>query len=227
MVQIDHAGEIAAGTVEARNEPKLDRIRSHHEDNRDRLGRRLGGAHCGRVSERDNDTHLTTDQIGRQGWQAIGLTICPAVFDQHVATFDVAAFRQSLAERRDEGSRIARRRISEEPDHRLVRLLCPRGERQGGRGPEQRHELATFHSIETHTASCEPEPAIAGYRNGWDHRSSKRYLYSITSSAPTKSLSGTVRPSAFAVLRLMNRSNLVGCSTGRSDGCAPLRILST
>src|SRR5262249_51237418 len=31
---------------------------------------------------------------------------------------------------------------------------------------------------------------------------------------------GTVRPSAFAVLRLMTRSNFVGSSTGRSDGFA-------
>ena len=36
-----------------------------------------------------------------------------------------------------------------------------------------------------------------------------------------------VRPSALAVLRLMTSSNFVGCSTGRSAGLAPLRILST
>ena len=36
-----------------------------------------------------------------------------------------------------------------------------------------------------------------------------------------------VRPSALAVLRLMTSSNFVGCSTGRSAGFAPLRILST
>src|SRR5580700_9550678 len=35
---------------------------------------------------------------------------------------------------------------------------------------------------------------------------------------------GMVTPSAFAVLRLMVRSNFVGCSTGRSAGFAPLRI---
>ena len=34
-----------------------------------------------------------------------------------------------------------------------------------------------------------------------------------------------MRPSALAVLRLMTSSNLVGCSTGRSAGFAPLRIL--
>ena len=40
---------------------------------------------------------------------------------------------------------------------------------------------------------------------------SKQHLYSITSSAAASSLSGTVRPSAFAVLRLMASSNFVGC----------------
>jgi hypothetical protein len=34
-------------------------------------------------------------------------------------------------------------------------------------------------------------------------------------------------PSALAVVRLMTRSNLVGCSTGISAGCAPRRILFT
>ena len=32
------------------------------------------------------------------------------------------------------------------------------------------------------------------------------------------------RPSVLAVLRLITNSNLVGCSTGRSAGLAPLRI---
>jgi len=41
--------------------------------------------------------------------------------------------------------------------------------------------------------------------------------YSITSSART----------AFAVLMLITRSSFVGCSTGRSAGLVPLRILST
>jgi Potassium-transporting ATPase A subunit len=36
-------------------------------------------------------------------------------------------------------------------------------------------------------------------------------------------LSGTVRPSAFAVLRLMTSWTLVDCTTGRSAGFSPLR----
>src|SRR6478672_2724536 len=51
--------------------------------------------------------------------------------------------------------------------------------------------------------------------------------HSITSSAMASSFSGTVRPSALAVLRLMTRSYLVGACTGRSPGPVPLRIWST
>src|SRR3974390_3133154 len=51
--------------------------------------------------------------------------------------------------------------------------------------------------------------------------------YSITSSAMARMPDGIVRLSAFAVLRLITNSNLVGCSTGRSAGLAPHNILST
>ena len=51
-------------------------------------------------------------------------------------------------------------------------------------------------------------------------------VYSIT-SAMVISVGGISRPSAFAVVRLMTSSNFVGCSTGRSAGFAPRRILST
>src|SRR5262249_16978619 len=49
----------------------------------------------------------------------------------------------------------------------------------------------------------------------------------MISSARISSDCGIVRPSAFAVLRLMTSSNFVGCSTGISPGWAPFRILST
>jgi hypothetical protein len=52
-------------------------------------------------------------------------------------------------------------------------------------------------------------------------------LHSITSSARASSVGGTSRPRTFAVVRFTTRSNLVGCSTGRSPGFAPRRILST
>src|SRR5882757_6306196 len=52
-------------------------------------------------------------------------------------------------------------------------------------------------------------------------------LHSITSSARCSSDVGTSTPSAVAVFKLITNSNLVGCSTGRSAGFAPLKILST
>jgi hypothetical protein len=51
--------------------------------------------------------------------------------------------------------------------------------------------------------------------------------YSINSSARTINDDGMVRPSVLAVRMLMNSSNFVGCSTGKSDGLAPFKILST
>src|SRR5262245_12632254 len=47
-------------------------------------------------------------------------------------------------------------------------------------------------------------------------------FHSITSSAATSSLSGTVRPSILAVWALMTSSNLVDRTTGKSAGFAPL-----
>src|SRR5262249_57512558 len=43
-------------------------------------------------------------------------------------------------------------------------------------------------------------------------------VHSMTPSARASSLSGKVRPSAFAVLRLTISSSLAGCSTGKSAG---------
>ncbi len=57
------------------------------------------------------------------------------------------------------------------------------------------------------------------------HRSKEDY-YSTTWSARASSCAGTLMPIAFAVLRLIASSNLIGSSTGSSSGLAPLRILS-
>jgi hypothetical protein len=54
-----------------------------------------------------------------------------------------------------------------------------------------------------------------------------RLDHSITWSARSKSDGGIFRPRALAVFRFITRSNFAGCSTGRSAGLAPLRILST
>ena len=52
-------------------------------------------------------------------------------------------------------------------------------------------------------------------------------IHSITSSAATSNVCGIIRPSAFAVLRLIARLNFVACWTGSSAGRAPFRIRPT
>src|SRR5262249_33224310 len=52
-------------------------------------------------------------------------------------------------------------------------------------------------------------------------------FHSITSSARARIPGGNVIPSALAVLRLTASSNLTGCSTGRSAGLVPCKILCT
>ena len=52
----------------------------------------------------------------------------------------------------------------------------------------------------------------------------KRQNYSITPSAMASTPAGIVRPSVFAVLRLMINSNAAGLSIGNSPGLVPLRI---
>src|SRR5262245_43120902 len=63
------------------------------------------------------------------------------------------------------------------------------------------------------------------HRRTAEQRDELATLHSITSSASASSVGGISTPSAFAVLRLITNSNLVGCRTGRSAGLAPLRTL--
>src|SRR5262249_10887050 len=121
----------------------------------------------------------------------------PAIFDRDVLTLDVTGFVQATAERGRHGSVRLSRLSIQESDHRHRRLLRARAERPRRRAAEQRDELAPFH----------------------------RCNHSITSSARAISIGGTSRPSVLAVLRLITNSNLVGCTTGKSPGFAPLRIL--
>src|SRR5262249_21062667 len=64
--------------------------------------------------------------------------------------------------------------------------------------------------------------APVGRRRAAEQRDELAPLHSITSSARASRLSGTVRPSSFAVLRLITSSYLVGACTGRSAGFSPL-----
>src|SRR5262249_27695588 len=70
-------------------------------------------------------------------------------------------------------------------------------------------------------------PNDGGAGRGAEERDESTGRHSMTSSARARRSGGTVNPSALAVRRLMTNSKWIGCSTGRSAGWAPLRILST
>jgi hypothetical protein len=78
---------------------------------------------------------------------------------------------------------------------------------------------ATQHSL---PSGCYPLPEPDFHR--LDRTSFGWRTHSITSSARPSNGSGTLMPSALAVLRLRISSTFVDCTTGRSAGFSPLRM---
>jgi hypothetical protein len=48
-----------------------------------------------------NHGHSTANQVRRQRGQSIELTVRPAIFNRHVAAFNIAGFAQALAQSDD------------------------------------------------------------------------------------------------------------------------------
>src|SRR5262249_40152451 len=75
-------------------------------------------------------------------------------------------------------------------------------------------EIKNSHRIQLQACTCAEE------------RDELAASHSITSSARARNESGRVNPIPLAVLRLRTSSNFVACSTGKSAGFVPLKILS-
>src|SRR5262245_61702415 len=125
----------------------------------------------------------------------------PPIVNGEVLTFAKAEVAQLRAERLILGNcrRIIEARTEEAEPNESAGLLRTRRQGPRNRAAEQRDELASL----------------------------QRRDHSMTSSARASRLSGTVRPSAFAVFRLITSSYFVGACTGRSAGFSPLRTRST
>src|SRR5262249_30795623 len=161
-----------------------------------------------RLQQRRHDRDVTSSQnyIGCERNQfrrlfanALGIAHGPAIFDARVAAVGPTKLLQALRESGEPGLtfRIIGGEIHEHADA-PHRLALLRARRER---PRRR---------------CAAE-----------QRDEAASLHSITSSARASRLSGTVRPSALAVLRLIASSYLVGACTGRSAGLSPLRMRST
>jgi hypothetical protein len=89
--QRGYACHIDTRPVKTGNEPKLNRIAAGFEDDRNRRGHRLCRQRR-RSGGRGNHRHLTMNQIGHHRRQLIKVALCPAVFDRHVAAFNITVF---------------------------------------------------------------------------------------------------------------------------------------
>jgi hypothetical protein len=145
------------------------------------------------------------DEVGGEGGQAIGLSFAVPELEPNVPIIRPPA----LLKRRPECIHASLRlRVS--LDIRQEQTQSAHSVRRRRFGSDRRkNETASENDCE----SAENREELAS-------------LHSITWSARKRMDCGIERPRAFAVLRLITSSNLVGCSTGRSPGFAPLRILS-
>src|SRR6516165_9987506 len=149
--------------------------------------------------DRHDDVDLKSNQLRGKPGKSIELLFRRTELEEKILAFNIPGFAQCFTQLRPKGLDIciAYEERTNSIDLRL--LLRPRHERPRRRAAEQSDERATFHLR--------------------DH--------SITSSARASTLAGISMPSAFAVLRLITSSYLVGACTGRSAGFAPLRMRST
>src|SRR5262249_36563880 len=137
-------------------------------------------------------------EIARERRQALETILRPTKLDRYVATFHEPGFPEALPECR-QCDPPCRTRI----EGTAVKI------------PNHRHRLRPRCERACRRRAAEQRDDLASPH------------HSITSSARASNVGGTCRRSALAVVRLMTRSNLVGCSTGTSAGLAPRRILST
>ena len=190
-------GGVAAGPRQAVDEASGDRITGDREHDRHGAGRLQQRPH-GRAAMGQDDVRRKRGQFRRMSANLGGIGRGPADVDAHVAADRPVRLLQPLQERSDAG---------------LIFWIV--------RGCGQQHADPTHPLALLRARRERPRDRSAECCDEFSP------LHSITSSARASTDGGMVRPSAFAVLRLMTSSYLVGACTGRSAGFSPLRMRST
>src|SRR5262245_59318774 len=108
---------------EARDKAELDRVFRYDESNWNLLRGSLG-RDCSFTPRHRDHAHLTADQIRRQFRQAIETARQP-IFDCNVPALDVAAFRDTPAERFQEIHTRSGRKGAEKPDKPASPVAAP------------------------------------------------------------------------------------------------------
>jgi hypothetical protein len=149
---------------------------------------------------------LSCTSSATRALDAFDLAFRVSVFDQYVFSLDVTEISQPSLKRANDKP-LGSSEKSDARDFPRLLSLDGRAKRQEY-GAKSHIRNVNFY---THASSLSAHACI----------------HLITLSARASTLGGIVRPICFAVFRLIANSNFVGCSTGRSAGFAPLRILST
>src|SRR5262249_1548882 len=148
------------------------------------------------VAAGQNDIRTECDQLRRVFASTLGISGAPTLVNSHIATLDPARLPQAIQERCQTGLPF--------------RTVGRAHER-----PEAPHWTALLRARRER-----PRSGRAA-----EQRDELAPRHSITSSAMARTPGGIVRPSDLATLRLISSSNLPDCTTGRSGGRAPLKIL--
>src|SRR6516162_10254603 len=146
----------------------------------------------------EDDVGSQCDQFHCVFASRIGIACEPTIVNAHVAADSPAEFGEPLRKRSDAG--------------RCLRIVCGHAHQR----TDPPHSLALLRARRERPS-----------RRAAKSRDELAPFHSITSSASASSLDGMSRPSALAATTLMTSSYLVGISTGRSLGFAPLRMRGT
>ena len=197
-------GDVPAGPRQAGDEAARHRITGDCHDDGDRAGRLLGSP-GGWVPPRVTMTSTgRRDQLGRERGQPFVAPVRRAYSMIDILALDVAESR-SPCRRTLSGPTAQLGGGSREPDP-----VAP--------SPA----AAACHGSRPHPASS-PRPAARAHHE----LPAAQPAHSITSVTWSMISLGKVMPSSRAVFRLTTKSKVIGCSTGRSAGLAPLRMRST
>ena len=199
-------GHVPPRPGQARHGSEADGIRPGRHDDRDRR-RRLPRGRGGGRARRHDGYDLQSHEVGRERRQPLGFPIRASSLVDHGLAFDIPELAHPLAECLPEGRPALKGADVQKPDPR---------HRAGGLGARTPRIQEAESKKEAGRTQQAPEAPRRGSEAHW-----------MISSARASTAGGIVRPRAFAVLRLMTSSNLVGCWMGRSPGLAPFRILST
>src|SRR5262245_33314375 len=174
-----------------------DRIGNDHKHDRDAAWR-LQQRGCAVIAGGEDDIRRERNQFCRIGADAIGIGPCPTGLDLYVAPDGPVRLLQALQKC---------------PMARLPQCIVGSTVMEHADAPHPLALLRARPKRPHHRRAAEQRDELAPA----DH--------SITSSAATCKVSGTVKPSILAVFRLIINSNFVGLIMGKSAGLSPLRTL--